>query len=102
VLDGQLRDHEYLAGDYSIADIANWAWVRTHKWSGVGIDGLPHLERWLTQLAARPACQRGINVPPRLARVEDGREAEKFIQEHATCSSRASPRPEEASRRGIV
>ena len=81
VLDGQLRDHEYLAGDYSIADIANWAWVRTHKWSGVGIDGLPHLERWLTQLAARPACQRGINVPPRLARVEDGREAEKFIQE---------------------
>jgi GST-like protein len=34
VLDGHLADHEYLAGDYSIADIANWAWVRTHKWSG--------------------------------------------------------------------
>jgi GST-like protein len=39
--------HEYLAGDYSIADIANWAWVRTHKWSGVSVEGLPHLQRWL-------------------------------------------------------
>jgi glutathione S-transferase/GST-like protein len=81
VLDGQLRDHEYLAGDYSIADIANWAWVRTYKWSGVEIDGLPNLERWVTQLAARPACQRGIEVPPRPVRVEDGRGGEKFIEE---------------------
>ena len=38
VLDGRLADHEYLAGDYSIADIANWAWVRGHDWSGVPID----------------------------------------------------------------
>src|SRR3954470_22528414 len=37
VLDGHLRDHEYLAGDYSIADIATWAWVRIHNWSGVSI-----------------------------------------------------------------
>ena len=81
VLDGQLRDHEYLAGDYSIADIANWAWVRTHKWSGVEIEGLSNLERWVAQLAARPACQRGIEVPPRPARVEDGRGREKFIEE---------------------
>jgi len=79
VLDGQLRDHEYLAGDYSIADIANWAWVRTHKWSGVEIEGLSNLERWVAQLAARPACQRGIGVPPRPERVEDGRGAEKFV-----------------------
>ena len=41
VLDGHLKDHEYLAGDYSIADIANWAWVRTHRWSGVEMDDLP-------------------------------------------------------------
>jgi GST-like protein len=80
VLDARLAEHEYLAGDYSIADIANWAWVRTHKWSGVSLDGLPHLERWKKQLAARPACQRGIDVPPRPERVEDGQGTEKFIE----------------------
>ena len=80
VLDGRLADHEYLAGDYSIADIANWAWVRTHKWSGVSIEGLPHLERWIDQLAARPACQRGIEIPPRPARTEDGESARKFAE----------------------
>jgi len=64
VLDGQLKDHEYLAGDYSIADIANWAWVRTHRWSGVEIDDLPHLKRWRDAIRARPAVQRGIEMPP--------------------------------------
>jgi GST-like protein len=81
VLDGRLATHEYLAGDYSIADIAHWAWVRTHKWSGVDLDGLPHLQRWVDRLAARPACQRGIDVPPRPPRLEEGGGAEKFIAE---------------------
>jgi glutathione S-transferase/GST-like protein len=81
VLDAQLDGREYLAGDYSIADIANWAWVRTHKWSGVALDGLPNLERWVAQLAARPACQRGIDVPPRPVRIEDGTGAERFVEE---------------------
>jgi len=45
VLNTRLADHEYLAGDYSIADIANFAWARGHKWSGVEIDGLDHLRR---------------------------------------------------------
>ena len=64
VLDGQLKDHEFLAGDYSIADIANWAWVRTHRWSGVEMDDLPHLKRWRDAIRARPAVQRGIELPP--------------------------------------
>lgn len=63
VLDTQLKDNEFLAGDYSIADIANWCWARTHKWSGVSIDGLPHLARWIGAIAQRPAAQRGIAVP---------------------------------------
>ena len=63
VLDGRLDDHAYLAGDYSIADIATFPWVRTHAWSGVAIDGLPHLARWLGDIAARPAVQRGLAVP---------------------------------------
>ncbi len=64
VLDGHLARNEYLAGDYSIADIANWAWVRTHNWSGVAIDDLPNLARWRDQIRARPAVQRGIEMPP--------------------------------------
>jgi GSH-dependent disulfide-bond oxidoreductase len=79
VLDARLTDHEYLAGDYSIADIANWAWVRTHRWSGVNLDGLDHLSRWKALLASRPACQRGIDVPPSPMRVFDEQGAEKFI-----------------------
>src|SRR4051794_3942601 len=55
VLNTRLAEHEFLAGDYSIADIANWAWVRTWKWSGVPIDDLPHLSRWVEQIRARPA-----------------------------------------------
>ena len=63
VLNGHLKDHEYLTGDYSIADIANWAWVRTHRWSGVAVDDLPHLQRWIEAIGARPAVARGIERP---------------------------------------
>ena len=63
VLDGQLRDNEYLAGDYSIADIANFSWVRIYDWSGVDIAPFPHLVRWLDTIAKRPAVIAGLNVP---------------------------------------
>jgi GSH-dependent disulfide-bond oxidoreductase len=63
VLDTQLSRGEYLAGDYSIADIANWAWVRIHAWSGVSVDGLPNLQRWLAAIEQRPAARKGITVP---------------------------------------
>jgi glutathione S-transferase len=79
VLDGRLAEHEWLAGDYSIADIANWAWVRTHKWSGVPLAGLEHLQRWMAQMAARPACQRGIEVPFALPDLSD-EAAEEFAK----------------------
>lgn len=77
VLNTRLADNEYLAGDYSIADIANFCWARTHEWPGVSIDGLDHLKRWLDAIAARPAVQRGLAVPPRsedeAARIEAAR-----------------------------
>lgn len=63
VLDGRLKDNEFLAGDYSLADIANFSWVRGYKWSGVTLDGLEHLSRWLTAIAERPAVKRGVDVP---------------------------------------
>ena len=64
VLDARLKDHAYLAGDYSIADMANYAWVRTHNWSGVAVDDLPHVKRWLDAIRARPAVQQGLQMPP--------------------------------------
>lgn len=65
VLDGHLATNEYLSGDYSIADIANWSWVHTHEWPGIDIDGLDNLRRWMESIAARPAVERGIAAPPR-------------------------------------
>ena len=77
VLDRHLEGREYLAGDYSIADIANFAWARIHDWPGVEIDGLDRLKAWLERIQARPAVQRGLNVPPRdddeKARIERAR-----------------------------
>jgi len=63
VLDTRLADREYLVDDYSIADIAHWAWVRLHYWAGVDVDDLPNLKRWMDIMAARPACQKGVVVP---------------------------------------
>ena len=63
VLDKRLGEHEFLAGDYSLADIANWSWVRGYQWSGVTLDGLTHLKRWLDAIGQRPAVKRGIDVP---------------------------------------
>lgn len=63
VLDARLSDREYLVDDYSIADIANWAWVRLHDWAGVTVDDLPNLQRWMAVMAAKPACQKGVDVP---------------------------------------
>jgi glutathione S-transferase/GST-like protein len=65
VLDGRLAENEWLAGDYSIADIANWSWVHTHEWSGASVEGLGHLQRWIDSIVARPAVRKGIATPPR-------------------------------------
>jgi glutathione S-transferase len=84
VLERQLSRTEYLAGDYSIADMANWCWVRTYKWSGIPIDGLPNLQRWLEAIMARPGVQKGITVPEDMrARIRDDDEdsARKFAEQ---------------------
>ncbi len=82
VLDRRLGENEWLADDYSIADIATWPWVRTYKWSGVRIDGLDNLKRWMDAMAARPACQKGIEVPFRLPDLDSGDDdsMEEFVK----------------------
>lgn len=66
VLNTRLQAVEFLAGDYSIADIATYPWVRGYEWSGVSVDGLSALQRWMATMEARPAVQRGLLVPPRI------------------------------------
>ena len=79
VLDGHLADSEWLADNYSIADIANWCWVRTYKWSGVSVDGLDNLQRWLDVMRDQPGMAAGIEVPFSLGNLlEDEKEAENF------------------------
>lgn len=63
VLNGRLGEAEYLAGDYSIADIATYPWLKIHDWAGVSVDGLEHLQRWLKAVGERPAVQRGLQIP---------------------------------------
>ena len=64
VLDNQLASNEYIAGDYSIADMALWPWVKGYGWSGVTLAGLRHLQRWHDLIAERPAVKRGSAIPP--------------------------------------
>lgn len=63
VLDTHLKDNEWLAGDFSIADIANYCWTHTAVWSGVESRDLEHLKRWEAVMGAREKVQAGLVVP---------------------------------------
>jgi len=63
VLDKRLEGREFICDEFSLADIANWCWVRIYFWPEVSIDGLDNLENWIDRMEARPACQRGIEIP---------------------------------------
>jgi GSH-dependent disulfide-bond oxidoreductase len=82
VLDGRLRESEWLGGpDYSIADIANWCWVRSHEWSGVSVEGLDGLQRWMEAIKSRPAAERGVKVPFDTQRsVKDAEGVKRFVE----------------------
>ncbi len=63
VLDRRLAAAPFLAGAYSIADMATYPWVHAHEWSGISVEGLQHLQRWLREVGARSGVQRGMAVP---------------------------------------
>ena len=62
VVDKQLSEQAYLAGDYSIADMATFPWLRYHENQGQKLEDYPHLKRWYDKLEARPAVQRGLAI----------------------------------------
>ncbi|MAR90387.1 MAG: glutathione S-transferase [Pseudomonadales bacterium] len=91
VLDHQLGQQEYLAGDYSIADIANFCWVRIYQWSGIDVEGLDHLMRWLGDIYARPAVQKGLQVPDPNHDQDREQNAERLIKSARSMVSGIEP-----------
>lgn len=74
VMDTRLAAVDYLAGQYSIADMACYPWVAQHDWSGLTLDEFPHLTAWFERLTARPGVAAGMSIP------EPQRPAEKIKQ----------------------
>ena len=77
VLDRQLAANDYIVGDYSIADMALWPWVSGYEWSGVTVAEFSHLQRWLANVAERPAVQAGRDVPIKRDRAAEIEAAKK-------------------------
>ncbi len=63
VLEKQLDGKDYICGEVSVADFATYPWIRSHKWCGVDLGGLPNIQAWVERMEARPAVQRGLDVP---------------------------------------
>jgi GST-like protein len=83
VMNRRLADREYLAGDYSIADMACVGWVRSYEKQGQDLNDFPHLKRWFETMMARPAVERGIAVGQeeraRQANLAEDKEAQKIL-----------------------
>ena len=78
-----VRVNEMDIYDISIADIANWCWVRTYKWSGVSREGLENLDRWLNVMKQKPGLRQGIEVPVKIDNILEDKEASKKFRENA-------------------
>ena len=63
VLDKQLEGKDFIAGDYSIADIATWPWISRFEWQQIDLNQFPNVKRWYVAIANRPAVQKGYQVP---------------------------------------
>jgi len=69
VLNKQLEGREYIAGDYSIADIATWPWISRFEWQQIDLNKYPNVKRWYAAIANRPAVQKGYQVPKNMGPV---------------------------------
>lgn len=66
LLDARLSQHAFLAGEYSIVDIATWPWISRFEWQEMDLTAYPNLLRWYLAIADRPAVQRGYDVPKKV------------------------------------
>jgi len=69
VLDKQLKDNEYMAGEYSVADIATWPWISRYDWQTIDLNQYPNVKRWYVAIANRPAVQKGYHVPKKVQEI---------------------------------
>jgi len=63
LLDERLAEHSYLAGDYSIADIAVYPWISVSEWTTLNLEDFPNLANWYRRVSSRPAVKRGMSLP---------------------------------------
>lgn len=64
VLEKQLEVQDYLVGNkYTVADMSTFTWVRWSGWAGIPMDKFPKLQKWMENIEARPAVQKGLRVP---------------------------------------
>ena len=81
VLNTSLNGKDWLVDEFSIADIANWCWVRTHRWSGVSTDGLDNLKLWIDRIYEQPGMLKGLEVPVKVENLlKDKKKAEEFAK----------------------
>ncbi|MCP5371739.1 MAG: glutathione S-transferase N-terminal domain-containing protein [Hyphomicrobiales bacterium] len=69
VLDKRLADHEFVVGDYSIVDMAIWPWTARFEWQQIDLNRFPNVKRWYQAIAARPAVQKGFDVPKKVMEI---------------------------------
>lgn len=79
VMDDCLAKNEYLAGDYSIADMACYPWVAQHEWSGIALEDFPNLSQWFESLGKRPAVALGMTIPESQRPPEKLKETAKHV-----------------------
>lgn len=79
VLDRRLKDNKFLAGEYSIADIATWPWINAYEWAGLDLESYQNLKRWFELLGERPAVLRGKDIPVSRQRNETEEERARRI-----------------------
>jgi glutathione S-transferase len=77
VLDRRLAGREFVAGEYTIADMAIWPWIVPHKNQGIDLDRFPEVKRWFEAVGRRPAVQRGFKLGEELRRPVTGAAAEE-------------------------
>jgi GST-like protein len=89
VLNRQLQRREFICGEYRIADIAHWCWIRIYEWAGIDVSGLDALMAWEVRMAARRACIRGVEVPEPAGILDSTNKQSR--PPRASCSANAQP-----------
>jgi glutathione S-transferase len=80
IFNEQLATNEWLAGEYSIADIAMFPWAIITDYANVSLDDYPHVKAWTERMRARPAVQRGLGVPPKREIADRAAAAQAILQ----------------------